>query len=121
MPIRHEGSDSRLLISAEGVFSASEGREGRRSGTPRPERKKRLHVRRCGPGRSSAAQRNRLEISKNEGKKLAVGIYLHDLADGFQTRRVIGEWIDFYNAERPHSALGGKPRPRPTAATRLRI
>ena len=35
-------------------------------------------------------------------------VYLHDLADGFQARRVIGEWIDFYNAERPHSALGGK-------------
>ena len=34
--------------------------------------------------------------------------YLHDLADGFQARRVIGEWVDFYNAERPHSALGGK-------------
>ena len=32
----------------------------------------------------------------------------HDLADGFQARRVIGEWIDFYNAEQPHSALGGK-------------
>ena len=30
-------------------------------------------------------------------------VYLHDLADGFQARRVIGEWIDFYNAERPHS------------------
>ena len=86
MPIRHEGSDSRLLISADGVFSASEGREGRRSGTPRPERKKRLHVGRRGSGRSSAAQRNRLEISKNEGKKLAVGIRLRhrdpDLAGG---------------------------------------
>ena len=35
-------------------------------------------------------------------------VYLHDLADGFQARRVIGEWIDFYNADRPHSALGGK-------------
>ena len=35
-------------------------------------------------------------------------VYLHDLADGFQARRLIGEWIDFYNAERPHSALGGK-------------
>ena len=35
-------------------------------------------------------------------------VYLHDLADGFQARRVIGEWIDFYNAERPHSALGVK-------------
>ena len=35
-------------------------------------------------------------------------VYLHDLADGFQARRVIGEWIDFYNAGRRHSALGGK-------------
>ena len=35
-------------------------------------------------------------------------VYLHDLADGFQARHVIGEWINFYNAERPHSALGGK-------------
>ena len=26
-------------------------------------------------------------------------VYLRDLADGFQSRRVIGEWIDFYNAE----------------------
>ena len=34
--------------------------------------------------------------------------YLRELADGFGARRVIGEWIDFYNTERPHSALGGK-------------
>ena len=33
---------------------------------------------------------------------------LRELADGFEARRVIGEWIDFYNTERPHSALGGK-------------
>jgi putative transposase len=35
-------------------------------------------------------------------------VYLHDLTDGFTARRVIGEWIDFYNTERPHSALGGR-------------
>jgi hypothetical protein len=35
-------------------------------------------------------------------------VYLHDIADGFTARRVIGEWIDFYNTERPHSALGGR-------------
>ena len=35
-------------------------------------------------------------------------VYLCELADGFEARRVIGEWIDFYNTERPHSALGGK-------------
>ena len=34
-------------------------------------------------------------------------IYLHEIADGFQARRLIGEWVRFYNAERPHSALGG--------------
>lgn len=35
-------------------------------------------------------------------------VHLHELADGFHAERVIGEWIDFYNTERPHSALGGK-------------
>lgn len=35
-------------------------------------------------------------------------VYLHELTDGFRARRVIGEWIDFYNTERPHSALAGR-------------
>jgi len=35
-------------------------------------------------------------------------VHLHELADGFHAERVVGEWIDFYNAERPHSALGGR-------------
>ncbi len=34
-------------------------------------------------------------------------VYLHELTDGFVAQRVIGEWIGFYNTERPHSALGG--------------
>ncbi len=34
-------------------------------------------------------------------------VYLHDLTDGFRAERVIGEWVDFYNTERPHSALEG--------------
>ena len=53
-------------------------------------------------------------------------VYLHDLADGFQARRVIDEWVGFYNTERPHSALGGKTPaeayhsdPPVEAATRL--
>jgi putative transposase len=29
-------------------------------------------------------------------------VYLHEIADGFAARRVIGEWLTFYNAERPH-------------------
>ena len=35
-------------------------------------------------------------------------IYLHELTDGFVARRVIGEWIGFYNTERSHSALDGQ-------------
>jgi putative transposase len=35
-------------------------------------------------------------------------VYLHELADGFKAQRVIGEWMDFYNTERPHSALNGR-------------
>ncbi len=34
--------------------------------------------------------------------------HLHELTDGFHAERVIGEWIGFYNTERPHSSLGGK-------------
>ncbi len=35
-------------------------------------------------------------------------VYLHELTDGFKAERVIAEWIDFYNTERPHSALAGQ-------------
>lgn len=35
-------------------------------------------------------------------------VYLHELTDGFAAQRVIGEWIGFYNTERPHSALDGR-------------
>ena len=35
-------------------------------------------------------------------------VYLQELADGFAAARVIGEWMEFYNGERPHSALGGR-------------
>ena len=35
-------------------------------------------------------------------------VYLHELTDGFRAERVIDEWIDFYNTERPHSALAGQ-------------
>ena len=45
-------------------------------------------------------------------------IYLHDLADGFKAERVIGEWIDFYNTERPHSALAGQTPAEAYAAGR---
>lgn len=32
-------------------------------------------------------------------------VYLHELQDGFQAKRVIDEWLELYNAERPHTAL----------------
>ncbi len=35
-------------------------------------------------------------------------VYLHELTDGFHAEQVIGEWIRFYNAERPHSSLDGR-------------
>jgi Integrase core domain len=34
-------------------------------------------------------------------------LHLHEVTDGFVAERVIGEWMTFYNTERPHSALGG--------------
>ncbi len=35
-------------------------------------------------------------------------VYLHELTDGFKAERVIRDWIDFHNTERPHSALAGQ-------------
>ncbi len=35
-------------------------------------------------------------------------VYLHELTDGFTAERVIGEWIGFYDTERPHSTLAGQ-------------
>jgi len=35
-------------------------------------------------------------------------VYLHEIADGFAVRRVIGEWLAFYDATRPHSGLDGR-------------
>ena len=32
-------------------------------------------------------------------------VYLHEITDGFQAKQVIGDWIRFYNSERPHTAL----------------
>jgi len=34
-------------------------------------------------------------------------VYLYEMADGRAANRVIGNWMRFYNARRPHSALGG--------------
>ena len=34
-------------------------------------------------------------------------VYPHEFSDGFQVQRVIARWTEFYNAQRPHSALDG--------------
>jgi putative transposase len=47
-------------------------------------------------------------------------VYLHDLTDGFKAERVIGEWIGFYNTERPHSSLDGQT-PAEAYSTRLPV
>ncbi len=35
-------------------------------------------------------------------------IYLHEICNGFEAKKLIGEWFGFYNDERPHSSLEGK-------------
>ncbi len=35
-------------------------------------------------------------------------IYLRELRDGLEGRRIIGCWMEFYNEVRPHSALDGQ-------------
>ena len=45
-------------------------------------------------------------------------IYLHELTDGFKAMRLIGEWIDFYNTERPHSSFDGQTPAEAYAAKR---
>ncbi len=35
-------------------------------------------------------------------------VYLHEMTDGFVARRGIGDWLSFYNNERPHSSLDDK-------------
>ena len=32
-------------------------------------------------------------------------VYLHEITDGFQAKRIIDTWIEFYNSERLHTAL----------------
>jgi len=32
-------------------------------------------------------------------------VELHEITDGFQAKRIIDNWIKFYNSERPHTAI----------------
>ena len=36
-------------------------------------------------------------------------VYLHAFESGNDARKLIGEWLTFYNTRRPHSSLGGIP------------
>ena len=49
-------------------------------------------------------------VKKNEKivKRLAMTADVWPVTDGFVAERVIGDWIDFYSTERPHSSLNGK-------------
>ncbi|MCF6316409.1 MAG: transposase [Marinosulfonomonas sp.] len=40
---------------------------------------------------------------------LEEAVYLHEITDGFQAKRIIENWIGFYNSERPHTALDKRP------------
>ena len=61
--------------------------------------------------------RSRPRSSSGCGRTLKYeAVYLHEIADGFTARRVIGDCIAFYNAERPR-----RSRPRPVGARRLWI
>ena len=35
-------------------------------------------------------------------------VYLHAFETGGEARAGLGRWISYYNADRPHSALGGR-------------
>lgn len=52
-----------------------------------------------------AGQRSNIFIERLWQSLKQEAIYLEEISDGFQARRVIKKWITFYNTERPHSAL----------------
>jgi hypothetical protein len=35
-------------------------------------------------------------------------VYLHELTDGFKAKRIMDDWPNFYNGERPYSSFGGR-------------
>jgi putative transposase len=54
-------------------------------------------------GRGRCLDNTFIERRRRSLKQEAV--YLHELRGGFQAKRVIKDWIAFYNSERPHPAL----------------
>ena len=48
-------------------------------------------------------------------------VYLHAFETGSEARAGIGRWIDYYDDERPHSALGGRTPAEAYRGTRDQI
>ena len=44
-------------------------------------------------------------ISRRQVAQSQEAVYLHEITDGFQAKQIIDDWIEFYNFERPHTAL----------------
>ena len=82
----------------------------------RSERRKKRWVRLRGCGLPASGTRwmaaadawTTCSSSGCDGRLKYEAVYLHELADGRAARRVIGQWMAFYNEQRPHSALGGR-------------
>ena len=111
----------RLLNTMDGAFCAEALDEALRSG-PRPEvfspdqgsqftsgaftgRLEAAGVRVSMDGRGRCMDNIFIERLRRSLKYEAVHLYA--LRDGLVARRVIGEWIVFYNEARPHSPLAG--------------
>ena len=39
---------------------------------------------------------------------IVLRVALHENLNGLNAQRIIGSWIDFYNAVRPYSEMGGR-------------
>jgi putative transposase len=61
---------------------------------------------RCGPSKQTiAAVLKSWDIEPLWRSLKQEAVYLRKITDGFQAKRIIDTWIEFYNSERPHTAL----------------
>ena len=47
---------------------------------------------------------NNIFIERMWRSRMQESVYLHEITDGFQAKRIINGWIGFYNSGRPHTA-----------------
>ena len=71
---------------------------------------------RCPPG--SARRWMAWERCMARRSSTKAGSDLQELTDGFVAERVIGEWFNFHNTERPHSSFDGQTPAETYGATR---